>query len=1503
MADFFEIQTATTKRGHVEIKPEFVVCSPSEDLMIKGQDFYAVWIEERGLWSTSEQDLIRLIDKALHDFAEEYRKTAVGEIIHVAYMRYASSGSIDRWHKYCKQQMRDTFHPLDEKLVFLNDGANKKDYASIRLPYPLEEGLCPAWDKLTSVLYSPEERHKFEWAIGSIISGDSKNLQKFLVFYGPPGTGKSTILDIVQLLFKDHYCVFDAKALGSSNASFALEAFRSNPLVAIQQDGDLSHIEDNTRLNSIVSHDEMLVNEKNKAQYPARFKCFLFMGTNRPVKITDSKSGIIRRLIDVSPTGRKLPKKEYDQLRSQVKFELGHIAKKCLDVYLKDPGYYDDYIPLQMFSASNDFYNFMEDEDVYPVFERDDSTTAKAAYEMYLHYCDRARVQFPLSKRIFTEELKSYFREFKDRARLNDGTRVSNWYKGFRTEKFSQRGILEKSPEERLKSWFEPAEQASQFDILASDYPAQYADENGIPSRKWINVKTTLKDLDTMRLHYVKVPINHIVIDFDIPDEQGNKCYERNLEAVSRWPPTYGELSKSGQGIHLHYIYKGDPEKLSAIYDDKIEIKVFTGNMTLRRKLTKCNDLPISEISSGLPLKGEDKLVNQKVVATEKGIRTQIRRNLLKEYLPSTKSSIDFIKHILDEAYCSDLTYDVSDLEPAVREFAKNSTHQKDYCLKLVDEMHFSSGSLSAVDEERAKNAKIALDKLAQEKKIKDDIKRCLNSMNHPGRKDEIENIRDILEQAYRSGEPYDVSDMFQAVLEFASGSTHNADYCTKVVAGMKFKSEEKPPPEPENNIKNDILIFFDVEVFPNLFIICYKEQGEDKPVVRMINPKPEDVAELTRYKLVGFNCRQYDNHILYGRILGYSDEMLYAQSKSIIDREKGNENRGMIGNAYNLSYTDIYDFSSEKKSLKKFEIELGIHHQELGLPWDQPVPEELWTKVADYCANDVIATEAVWNARQADFTARQIQVELVKALHGITTVSVNDTTNSLSEKIIFGTERNTQAQFNYRDLSKPVSWTEYAEYRKKFGEDYIFHIFDDKGLPTYEVYDGEGCVALPDGYSILPFFPGYKYEFGKSTYLGEDIGEGGRVFSRPGIYDDVWDGDIASQHPHSVIAEVLFGPKFTKIFHDLVQARVAIKHKDFEKAGSLLNGVLKPWLTEEQAGGLAQALKIIINSIYGETAASFMNRFRDPRNVDNIVAKRGALFMTLLKSEVEKRGAKVCHIKTDSIKIPNATDDIREFVIKFGREYGYEFETEADFDKFCLVNDAVYVAKYKKPLQDKKTKKDIWWTATGTQFQIPYIFKTLFSGEELTFNDFCETKSVSKGAIVVDMNENLPQLTAVETKEMNDILKIRDPESGVSVEKLMKRYGLTPETIDERLAELDTKEKASHNYIFVGRVGQFTPIVEGGGGGILYRNDNDKYYAVAGTKGFRWLESEVVRTLDKQDKIDRRYYDQLAEDAIKTIDKVGMACGWGGYSKLVSKADNPVEAPDPNWPEGAPEY
>ena len=1327
MIDFLMISTRSKKRGTMEIYPKFIIPTSrkSSDLMIRGGDFYAVWLEDRGLWSTDEGDALRLIDLELDRYAEENREKFDGDV-RVLHMWDSESGMIDAWHKYCQKQLRDSFHMLDEKLIFSNTITSKKDYASKRLPYPLEEGDLSAYNKLMSVLYSEPERHKIEWAIGSIVSGDSKKLQKFMVLYGAAGTGKSTVLNIIQQLFDGYYSVFDAKSLGSASNSFALEAFKSNPLVAIQHDGDLSRIEDNTRLNSLVSHELMTVNEKFKSTYANRFKAFLFMGTNKPVKITDAKSGLIRRLIDVSPSGNKLSPKEYKSVVKQIDFELGAIAHHCRQVYLDDPGAYDDYIPINMLGASNDFYNYILDS--YHVFSKENGTTLKAAWEMYKTYCDEAKVGYPFSQRVFKEELKNYFQDYKERYVSEDGTRVRSYYCGFKTDKFEEKKTDEK--EKPYQIIF--GEEKSILDEALAGCPAQYASDRETPTSKWANVTTTLSDLDTRKLHYVKPPESHIVIDFDIPDENGNKSFEKNLEAASKWPPTYAELSKSGAGIHLHYIYRGDVLKLSSQYDTYIEIKKFAGGSSLRRKLTKCNKEAIAIISSGLPMKGE-KVVNFESVKSEKGIRTLIKRNLNKEIHPGTKPSIDFIYKILEDAYAEGLKYDVTDMRPAILAFAANSTHQADYCIKLVDK--------------------------------------------------------------------------------------------------MRFRSEESS----ENTGNDDAkLVFYDVEVFPNLFLVNWKIEGEGKPVVRMINPTPQEVEELMRFRLVGFNCRRYDNHILYARLMGYSNEQLYNLSQRIISGSKN----CFFGEAYNISYTDVYDFSSKKQSLKKFEIELGIHHQELGLPWDQPVAEELWKKVAEYCDNDVIATEAVFNARKSDFTARQV-------LADVAGMTVNDTTNSLTTKIIFGGNRKPQSQFNYRNMGEIPN------------DEAVFSIGPD--LKKVENYAKDDFSVFTGDWK--PLFPGYVYDRGKSTYRGEEVGEGGYVYAEPGIHTNVALLDIASMHPSSIVAENLFGDEYTQRFKDILDARIAIKHKDFEKARKMLGGALAKYLTDESAAkDLAQALKIAINSVYGLTSATFDNPFRDTRNKDNIVAKRGALFMINLKHEVQKRGFTVAHIKTDSIKIPNATPEIIRFVTEYGKLYGYNFEHEATYDRMCLVNDAVYIAKYQDGEHEFKLstgeKLQTPWTATGTQFQIPYVFKKLFARADIKFQDLCEAKSVSS-QLYLDMNESLPDVSEYEKELSKADSKYRKGELSDT----------TWETISK---DLGPKIEEGHNYIFVGKVGNFCPIKAGAGGGVLYREKDGKYYAATGSKGYRWLEAEMVKELGKESDIDEKYYISLVDEAIDTISKYG---------------------------------
>lgn len=1276
MLDFVSIKYKRLK-GSTIIYPEFKI-KRSKDLMIRGKSFYAIWDESSGYWSKDEYDVQRLVDQMIYQYVDEHPFDGPVDLRIMADM---STNSWTEWQKYCKS-LADNFHELDVNITFANTDMKKTDYISHSLPYSMTVQETPAYEELISTLYDETERRKMEWAIGAVIDGDSKLLQKFIVLYGAPGSGKSTILNIIQMMFPGYYSIFDSRALTKVSNAFALEGFRNNPLIAIEHDGDLSRIEDNTKLNSIVSHEEMMVNEKFKAAYSSKFNSFLFMGTNKPVKITDAKSGILRRLIDVQPSGRKIPRKKFEDLMDQIRFELGGIAAQCLERY-RDLGfsYYDDYIPVSMIGATNDFFNFIEDNYDFFVEGSETGISLSVAWMRYQEYCEDAKVPYPLHKRLFKDEMKNYFERFEDR----DGNRRSIFF-GFKKEKLDYKPLDEyRKPILEKESWLKFDKTESLFDEEFSDCPAQYASDEGIPTCSWDKCKTKLRDLDTSKVHYVRPPENLIVIDFDLKNEKGEKDYELNIRAASEWPQTYAELSKSGAGIHLHYYYSGRIEQLSRVSEqsNEIEIKVFSAKSSLRRCLSRCNSKRISTISSGLPLKEIKSVIKEETIQSERGLRALIKKNLRKEIHGFTKPSINFIQKILDDAYAQGLKYDVRDMRPAVQNFALSSSH--------------------------------------------------------------------------------------------------NADYCLKCVSKMKFASEE--PSEDTGEYKDDApIVFFDIEIFPNLLVVVWKKAGEGNKPVSWINPTSEKIEELCKNRLIGFNNRKYDNHIIYARMMGYTVEQLYRLSQRIIvEGDRG----AFFGEAYNLSYTDIYDFlsSANKMSLKKWEIKLGIHHHELGYRWDEPVPEEKWPEVADYCKDDVIATEATWLANQQDWLAREVLSEWAE-------LTPNDTTNNCTTRIIVGKDRNPQSQYVYTDLS-----TIFPGYR-----------YDSYGIPKEEYKEGVKIVS------------------GKSIYRGEDPGEGGYVYAEPGIYYNVAVLDVASMHPHSAIRLNIFGDVYTARFKNIVDARIYIKHKDYEAAKSILPERLHKYLDDPSgAKKLANALKTAINSVYGLTSAKFDNKLRDPRNADNIVAKYGALFMINLKNEVQQRGFTVVHIKTDSIKIANATPEIIEFVMNYGKEYGYTFEHEATYNKICLVNDAVYIAQIGE--EEGKRLEEPYWTATGTQFQVPYVFKTLFSKEQIVFEDLCETKSVST-ALYLDFNENLGE--------------------------------------DE------------HDYRFVGKVGAFCPMKDGCGAGILLREGNGKFNAATGTKKpdgksvYKWMEAEMVLKLRLQDQIDRSYYNKLVDDAIDTISKYG---------------------------------
>ena len=1325
MFDFLKV-IKTYRGGRYNYKPTFITKSSIKDLMTRGGQFYAIFDEDTGFWTKSKPRAIELIDRQVRDYTiKDSGEEAMKDHDHgpqIQTMADSANHLVEQFDRFCKT-MGDNWHALDQKMLFSNSDIKRSDYASRCLDYPLIEQPTPYYDTLCSILYLPDEREKWEWAVGSMITGDSTRIQKMFAFYGEPGTGKSTI---ISKIFADQifggidmgYAVkFEANNLCGGN-EFGTDFLANDSVLVYDDDAEMGMITVRSTLNKIISHEQIRVNGKFEKPFMTKANCMLFVGSNDPIQLSPN-SGMKRRLIDIRPTGNLLSADTYDECMEHIPFEKSGIAWRCYQTYKKlGRHYYDHYIAEDMLARTSPFHNFV----VENVMELKDGVSLARAYDMYIKYAELCKFKNELVRYKFRDTLKLYFDKYEDQK-----------FSGFRWEKIGKSKPTEISP---VLTWLSFNQSHSDFDQLFESQPAQYANRDGLPERKWENVTTRLSDLDTHRLHYVKMPENVICIDFDIKDDNGNKSLERNMEAASKFTPTYAELSKSGSGIHLHYIYTGgDPKDLSRVFGDNVEIKVFTGNSSLRRKLTRCNDLPIAQMSSVLPtreVKGGNKLIDWVGFKTEKELRKRIinaMRNADKnnpetygkiypKLAPFHKPTIDFINSLLDEAYESTLSYDLrNDLAHTILAFAMESHNKCDYCVSIVNDMRMCSKDILEKEKEDTvvdENAPIV--------------------------------IFDT-----------EVSQSYKQYLE----------YCKK----------NKVPVNPK--IPEDAKAHF---------LICWKFLGKDKEVQKMLDPKPEEVEALFKYGLIGFNNRDYDNHMLWAASQGYTAEELYSLNNRIIAEHDPN---AKFGQAYNISKTDILDFASagNKKGLKKWEIELGEDHLEWDRPWYEPIPDSRLHDWVTYCTNDVVSTERVFEHLQEDYEAREMLAKLAGG-------TMNDKTNSLTIKLLTHGIDNPQSQYIYTDLST------------------IF--------PGYE-YHPEGIPK-----ELYSTAPGTKISKSrKSIYMGEDPSEGGFAnCPKPGVYFNVWLFDVASMHPHSAIALKIFGDVITKRYENLVEARVAIKHiKEIgdaayhealrrmeairEGTSNVIEGILKGLsgeALEKKCKAIANALKTAINSVYGLTSAKFDNKLRDPRNVDNIVAKYGALFMITLKHKLQDMGCTVVHIKTDSIKIANCNEEIEKVIMDFGKQYGYTFEREAVYSKICIIDDAQYIA-YEVEKDGKRLEKP-FWTVTGEKFAPNYLFKNLFSHEPVEFSDYPETKAVSDAAIYI---------------------------------------------------ERDGSEK------FIGRVGSFVAVKEGHGGKLL-RINGDKRSAVTGTKDYIWNEANTIK--EHPEWLDYDYYRSECDKAVDTINK-----------------------------------
>ena len=173
-------------------------------------------------------------------------------------------------------------------------------------------------------------------------------------------------------------------------------------------------------------------------------------------------------------------------------------------------------------------------------------------------------------------------------------------------------------------------------------------------------------------------------------------------------------------------------------------------------------------------------------------------------------------------------------------------------------------------------------------------------------------------------------------------------------------------------------MLFFDFEVFKYDWLVVAIDPVNQKEYVIVNNRK--QLEELySRYKRdvwVGYNCRNYDQYILKGIILGFDPKRI--NDWIIVKNRKGWEFSSM----FNKIPLNVYDtMPNIPVSLKVLEGFQGFSIHESSVPFDinRKLTERELQETIQYCRFDVLNTIQVFMKRKTEFDS---QMQLVKTFN-----------------------------------------------------------------------------------------------------------------------------------------------------------------------------------------------------------------------------------------------------------------------------------------------------------------------------------------------------------------------------------------------------------------------------------------------------------------------------------------------------------------------------------------
>lgn len=474
----------------------------------------------------------------------------------------------------------------------------------------------------------------------------------------------------------------------------------------------------------------------------------------------------------------------------------------------------------------------------------------------------------------------------------------------------------------------------------------------------------------------------------------------------------------------------------------------------------------------------------------------------------------------------------------------------------------------------------------------------------------------------------------------------------------------------------------YDIEIFKNFFSVTFLDLNSSESKVFVIYNGfwvcRDDYQEMVSFLrtnpiLIGFNNKHFDDLLLALMLKGQKDPYKIYKAAQLIIGEKRNEDiyelrQWASKHIDSIDLMTLFHLDSIGVGLKQ--IAINLKHdwiQDLPIPYDSKVEDEMVELILEYNLNDVVITKKLYQEAKEEIELR----ESIGRQYGLDVRSDSDSRIATSILTKLYAQKTKKPISSFRDSRSRRS--------KVFLRDIISSTIEFKSDTLTDLMRRLNETVLKEEDNFLfngkVFYGGKVYNMGVGGLHSED--EAGKFSSSEERL--VIDVDVASFYPNIILINEIYPEHlereaFLAILREMTERRLKAK-KEGDKV-------------------TAQTLKITINSIFGRLGSD-QHWLYDPKAFYGVTIN-GQLYLLMLIESLCLNGFEVISANTDGVVTIVPKSKLEQF-----KTICSDWEVRTGFE----LEDSFYSQYVRRDVNNYLTIKDKGVKTKG-------VFDVTFDGE-----------------------------------------------------------------------------------------------------------------------------------------------------------------------------------------------